>query len=130
MIKIFSKCRQFFRWFLLRCPKWVLFSYVSFVWLNIALLIASSIVRYNKYEPLLGSSDSIAKIFPFPTTRFRFYDEYESFHVIPTEIGLYDWTEFLAYLVLPLLCIITCILLSEKIDKVKNITSQDINSDC
>ena len=119
-----------------RCPKWVLFLYVVLVWLNTGLLFASFQARYWSdsftVPAFRFSSDAINchdetisaayYIFPFPSQTSYYMDYYR---ISAWDIRTYDWMEFLVGIFLPLLCIISCLIMLEKSDKIKDMSLND-----
>lgn len=115
----------------------MLVSYLVFIWINIVLLFGSFQARSWRNGFHVPCSDYSSTtityygdyhlaselIFPFPSRDTGRYGQGNCW-VNAWDIKTYDWTEFVASLVIPLLCIITCLLVTEMVDKIKS-TSPD-----
>lgn len=100
------------------CPKWVIVVYLVNLWINIGLFIISLFARRPRsFSPGTEATDWF---FPFEYVSWQFENGKMTKTVISTSIEAYDWTELLFYSLLPLFCIITCLLVIEMIDRRKS----------
>lgn len=111
-----------------KCPKWVVITYIVIVWINVGLLFGSYQARnWSRYFSFCnGDFNAKEFVFPFPSQQSYYnFNKQITSRINAWDIRTYDWTEFLAYLIIPFLCIVTCILVLERTDKIKDASPDD-----